>query len=464
MRISSCTCCWVASLCAVAIAERTGAGDGAGEGQCENEDWGVCRSGEFNVLDLDGSRLELTIAEALDGDGPLGLRPSGWPPAVVFIDEIIPGSLADRSGLLLDDEVLQVGGRDVADLDQAEFLKALKARPLRLSVRRHTVDATPEDFERRFHAKRCYIGEGEEFDWSPMDMTLYEAYNLCRDTDGCRAVTGSPGGVDFKDGFRTSVTWYFKKKYECIANPQWVTLAMLKDDEDEIVAPLPPFSPPSPDIWRSIPGATFLSEDPVIVQFDNFLSAEEADHIIDLGTPLLANSTVGQSRELDYSSRTSQTAWLDSVDHWRDPVLKGIDEKIERLTMVARRSMEHNQVLRYEPGQYYHIHHDFIVEQKLLPCGPRVATFFMYLNDMPEGGNTTFPQLGLEVQPVKGRAVLWWNFDIRKIAAGAKLEELREDLRVEHVAKPAVGGTKWGVNKWLHSGDFVNNHRLGLLF
>lgn len=452
MRVRSAFVCWAGVLCAAALAP-----------DCGDEDWGVCSSGLMNELDLAGVRLELVVAEALEADGPLGFRPSAWPPATVFAAEVTPGGLADRGGLLEDDEVLQVGGQDVANLDQAEFLEALKARPLHLSVRRHTADATPEEFERRFLAKRCYIGEGDEFDWSPMDMTLQEAYQLCRDTDGCRAVTGSPG-EGFRDGFHAVVTWYFKKKYECVAAPAWVTVAIFKDDEDEYVAPLPPFSPPSPDLWRSVPGATFLSEDPVIVQFDDFLSAEEADHIIDLGRPLLANSTVGMTRDLDFSSRTSQTAWLDQLDHWRDPVLKAIDEKIERLTNVSRRSMEHNQVLRYEPGQYYLEHHDYIEEQMALPCGPRVATFFMYLNDMPEGGATTFPSLGLEVQPVRGRAVLWWNFDLRKIASGARLEDLEEDRRVEHVAQPAVAGTKWGVNKWLHSGDFVNNHRLGLLF
>merc|ERR1711865_228103 len=103
---------------------------------------------------------------------------------------------------------------------------------------------------------------------------------------------------------------------------------MFKDDEDEHVPRVSPFLPPSIDALRSVPGTTFLSEDPVIIQFDDFLSAEEADHIINLGLPLLANSTVGMERDLDFASRTSQTAWLDGLQHWRDPVLKAIDERI----------------------------------------------------------------------------------------------------------------------------------------
>ena len=39
--------------------------------------------------------------------------------------------------------------------------------------------------------------------------------------------------------------------------------------------------------------------------------------------------------------------------------------------------------------------------------GPRVYTLFLYLNDCPEGGSTKFPNVGIEVFPKRGRAVLW---------------------------------------------------------
>ena len=61
-----------------------------------------------------------------------------------------------------------------------------------------------------------------------------------------------------------------------------------------------------------------------------------------------------------------------------------------------------------------------------MPCGPRVYTFFLYLSDGVDGGNTSFPLLryrpdvhgtdvaslyskehGLEVKPKLGAAVLW---------------------------------------------------------
>jgi 2OG-Fe(II) oxygenase superfamily len=43
----------------------------------------------------------------------------------------------------------------------------------------------------------------------------------------------------------------------------------------------------------------------------------------------------------------------------------------------------------------------------------RFMAFLMYLNDVPEGGNTVFPQLGLDFKPKQGTAVVFppqWMF------------------------------------------------------
>lgn len=67
------------------------------------------------------------------------------------------------------------------------------------------------------------------------------------------------------------------------------------------------------------------------------------------------------------------------------------------------------QVLKYEVGQQYKEHHDFISKDLRLPAGPRILTFFLYLSDVEEGGETSFPSLGIDVKPKKGKAVLWPN-------------------------------------------------------
>jgi hypothetical protein len=41
-----------------------------------------------------------------------------------------------------------------------------------------------------------------------------------------------------------------------------------------------------------------------------------------------------------------------------------------------------DQVLRYEKGQHYGVHHDYGAEDVKLSCGPRILTFFLYLSGM----------------------------------------------------------------------------------
>jgi hypothetical protein len=52
-------------------------------------------------------------------------------------------------------------------------------------------------------------------------------------------------------------------------------------------------------------------------------------------------------------------------------------------------------VLRYDKRQYYSAHHDFGGTDADLACGPRILTFFLYLSDVEEGGETSFPQLNI---------------------------------------------------------------------
>ena len=72
-------------------------------------------------------------------------------------------------------------------------------------------------------------------------------------------------------------------------------------------------------------------------------------------------------------------------------------------------------------------------------------TIFLYLSDVEDGGGTNFPALDLTVDPVKGRALIWPS------VLNHKPSDL--DLRVLHQALPAVKGTKYGANVWLHQRD-----------
>jgi prolyl 4-hydroxylase len=90
-----------------------------------------------------------------------------------------------------------------------------------------------------------------------------------------------------------------------------------------------------------------------------------------------------------------------------------------------------------------------------MPCGPRILTFLLYLNDVAAGGGTNFPRLSnLTIAPKRGRAVLWSNV--------LDANPLIQDHRTVHQALP-VTGTKFAANAWIHTYDYVTAQRAGCI-
>jgi len=200
---------------------------------------------------------------------------------------------------------------------------------------------------------------------------------------------------------------------------------------------------------------TLLNEDPPIYLFPNFLSDDECEllvgHARDQG---LERSTTtgkmgkdGRFHRPTHESRTSNNAWCFGKC-FSDTEVHKIENKIAHVVSRPRRNMEHFQLLHYEVGQEYQVHHDFIYDQsQLKPQGARQFTFFLYLNDVLEGGETHFPKLDLKVKPQKGAALLWPNVQYSR-------NDRSNDL-TQHAALPVLEGHKFAANKWVHEGDFL---------
>jgi prolyl 4-hydroxylase len=110
-------------------------------------------------------------------------------------------------------------------------------------------------------------------------------------------------------------------------------------------------------------------------------------------------------------------------------------EKIEEVTGVPYVNYESFQILHYDVGQHYRTHHDMSERQVSLACGPRILTFFLYLSDVEEGGETSFPSLKLSVTPKKGKALLW--------PSTLDEDQEKKDSRTNHEAKPVISGVKY---------------------
>ena len=205
-------------------------------------------------------------------------------------------------------------------------------------------------------------------------------------------------------------------------------------------------------------------DSPWIIQLDGFLSAMECSHLIDLGHELgyQRSKDVGKvNYDGTYSSyqstaRTSTTAWCatNSVCG-RDPVAQAVTHKIADLTGIPSQYSENMQLLRYQEGQRYGVHHDYTANLVGRPPGVRILTVFLYLNDEGlVGGGTNFPTVdNLTIQPRQGRAVLWPS--VRNDRPGQK------DPRTEHQALPVERGVKFGANAWIHERDFQTPHDKG---
>jgi prolyl 4-hydroxylase len=194
-----------------------------------------------------------------------------------------------------------------------------------------------------------------------------------------------------------------------------------------------------------------LSRDPWVIVFENFLTPEEADALIQVVTFWERSTDTGQMNKYGETGRvlskgrTSSNSWC-RAECEANPFVQTVTEKIEYTTTVQQPNFESFQILRYELGQMYNAHHDTGLGQFRLACGARILTFFLYLSDVEEGGETAFPHLHLAVKPKKGKAVLW---------PGVFSDNPDSiDSRTLHEAKPVIRGTKFAANTWIHQYDF----------
>ena len=195
---------------------------------------------------------------------------------------------------------------------------------------------------------------------------------------------------------------------------------------------------------------------PWIISFDHFLSEVECNKLIDFGITTGTGFSKSQVRQHEIdptfnasSFRTSTTNWCRD-ECYNDPEVKRVHEKIEGLlsNVFPETNFEHMQLLKYETGQHYSVHSDFMPIHLKRPFGPRVLTLFLYLNQPELGGGTRFPDVGegVTIQPTFGKIVIWPSV--------LNSDPLSIDNRTTHEALPVEKGRKFGANIWVHLRDF----------
>ena len=192
-------------------------------------------------------------------------------------------------------------------------------------------------------------------------------------------------------------------------------------------------------------------ERPIIVLLEGVLSAGECESLIELARPRLQRSTVvdprtGTNTVADY--RNSEGMFFHMGE---TPLIGRLDQRMAALMNWPVEHGEGLQVLRYSAGGHTAAHFDFLIpsnatnSDSLARSGQRVSTLIVYLNDVPEGGETVFPAVGMAVTPRRGNGLYFEYTNSR----------MQVDHRSVHAGAPVTRGEKWLLTKWMRARRFV---------
>jgi prolyl 4-hydroxylase len=189
----------------------------------------------------------------------------------------------------------------------------------------------------------------------------------------------------------------------------------------------------------------FTLSSPNVAVIDGILTDKECDQLISLSRSKLKRSEV-----IDRSSGGNQVSLVRTSEgaHFElgeNSVVQLLEKRIEALTGSPVVNGEPLQILHYGVGGEYLAHHDYFdpadpgSKTHLDRGGQRIATMVIYLNDVPLGGGTGFPDIEMTVRPRKGSCVYFEYCN----------QNNQLDNRLLHAGLPVVKGDKWIATKWI---------------
>jgi prolyl 4-hydroxylase len=240
------------------------------------------------------------------------------------------------------------------------------------------------------------------------------------------------------DALETTMQGYLDERTRALVLPACCTVP----DPDLSEAPI------SVDVEGHRVRILMTLQQPRVVVFGNLLSADECDELVAQARVRLVRSETVDNRtggsELN-AARTSEGMFFSRGE---SALVSRFEARIAALLRWPIENGEGLQILRYQPGAEYKPHYDYFDPKQpgtpriLERGGQRVATLVTYLSTPSRGGATTFPDVKLEIAPVKGNAV-FFSYD-RPHASTHTL----------HGGAPVLEGEKWVATKWLRQGQF----------
>lgn len=180
-----------------------------------------------------------------------------------------------------------------------------------------------------------------------------------------------------------------------------------------------------------------------LTHFHGLITAQECAALIDLARPAEQDALVSPDGVLvKEDSRRNTMSWIDQ----RHPLVDSLNKRIAAITGIPLENQEPLQVLHYLPGQEYKPHYDAFPDghKDLARGGNRQATVILYLNEVEDGGSTSFQNLDAKIMPHIGSGAFF-----RSLGKDGKI--LRNSL---HSGDPVIKGEKWIATKWIRQGTY----------
>ena len=199
------------------------------------------------------------------------------------------------------------------------------------------------------------------------------------------------------------------------------------------------------------PKAKILRKDPYIATFPGFCTEDETDYVVAMAARHVTPSQVvdpisGKHIEDPYRTSSDMRFW----HTFQDLVIFCINLRIAKATGEPLSHQEMLGVLRYEPGQQYKPHGDYLLPDmqgrnpEVDRSGQRIKTFLIYLNDDYIGGETEFVNIDLKARGAKGEGLVFHNVASDGVP----------DPKTIHAGRPVTGGVKWLTTMWIRDREY----------
>jgi prolyl 4-hydroxylase len=184
----------------------------------------------------------------------------------------------------------------------------------------------------------------------------------------------------------------------------------------------------------NLPPGERLADRPEVTLYRGAFSLSECEFLRLLAEPTYARASVviSPGDTVRAFVRTADGSTL----HWliEDPATHALSRRLAALTETDVSQAEPLQILRYQPGQEYRPHFDFLED-----TNRRMLTALVYLNQDYRGGETAFPRIGLKVKGRTGDVLVF-----KSCGPDGNVEPLSE-----HAGLPVISGTKYLASRWI---------------